>query len=152
SKLMIIDDRFFTVGSANLMNRSFRVDYELNVSFDAAQEPPLRAAQLAEELRSLRASLLAEHSGLTATTPFRAADTLVQRVDEICELPDSKLACQALRLPATDGPVRAEVFDPSGPFSWAAFDVALEQALSEDHGPVRSRARRFGQRLGLVDI
>lgn len=152
SKLMIVDDRLLTIGSANLMNRSFRVDYELNVSFDAALEPPERAARLTDEIASLRASLLAEHAGLAECDSFRAVDTLVKRVDEVCELRDSKLACQALRFPPTDGPLRAEVFDPSGPFRWESFDVAIEQALSEDHGPVRSRARRFGQRLGLVDI
>ena len=33
-KLMIVDDRFLTIGSANLTNRSTSVDSELNVSIE----------------------------------------------------------------------------------------------------------------------
>ena len=35
SKAMIVDDRFFTVGSANTTNRSMGLDTELNVAWEA---------------------------------------------------------------------------------------------------------------------
>jgi phospholipase D1/2 len=59
SKLMIVDDRFLSVGSANLTNRSLALDTELNLSVecDDAQEP------LGLSIRAIRASLLAEHTG-----------------------------------------------------------------------------------------
>lgn len=60
SKLMIVDDRFFTMGSANLTNRSMGVDTELNASWEisSAEDPRLERA-----IRRVRVSLLAEHTG-----------------------------------------------------------------------------------------
>ncbi|MBK7861547.1 MAG: phospholipase [Archangiaceae bacterium] len=55
SKLMIVDDTFLTVGSANLTNRSMGVDTELNVTVEGPE--------LEEAIRAIRVSLLKEHSG-----------------------------------------------------------------------------------------
>ncbi len=60
SKLLIVDDRFLTVGSANASNRSMGLDSELNVAFEASAAEP----ELAESIRAARANLLAEHGGL----------------------------------------------------------------------------------------
>jgi phosphatidylserine/phosphatidylglycerophosphate/cardiolipin synthase-like enzyme len=59
SKLMIVDDRFLDIGSANLTNRSASVDTELNASFEteSAGDP------LHESILRLRLGLLAEHLG-----------------------------------------------------------------------------------------
>ncbi|MBL8955977.1 MAG: phospholipase [Myxococcaceae bacterium] len=60
SKLMIVDDTFMTIGSANLTDRSLGVDTELNVSVEAkGADDPLVAS-----LRTIRAGLLTEHIGL----------------------------------------------------------------------------------------
>jgi hypothetical protein len=59
AKLMIVDDRFLTVGSANLTNRSMVLDTELNLSVEA----PDAHDALARSIRGVRASLLAEHTG-----------------------------------------------------------------------------------------
>lgn len=80
SKLVIVDDRFLTVGSANLNNRSMGVDTELNVAFEA-REPTTR---LGRSIRRLRTSLLAEHVGARTLSAVRAlarADGLVARLD-----------------------------------------------------------------------
>ncbi len=59
SKLTIVDDRFMTVGSANLTNRSMNLDTELNVSWEARHdEHAMRAA-----IRQACARLLGEHVG-----------------------------------------------------------------------------------------
>ncbi|HYX35764.1 MAG TPA: phospholipase D-like domain-containing protein [Oligoflexus sp.] len=42
SKLMIVDDQFLTLGSANLNNRSMGLDTECNVTIDARQQPHLQ--------------------------------------------------------------------------------------------------------------
>ena len=60
SKLMIVDDRFLTVGSANFTNRSLGVDSEINVSWEA---PPGRDRRVEVAIRRARISLLAEHIG-----------------------------------------------------------------------------------------
>ena len=61
SKLLIVDDRFLTMGSANLSNRSMGLDTELNVSWEAYSEEHEGAIQ---SIRKARTSLLMEHSGL----------------------------------------------------------------------------------------
>lgn len=60
SKLMAVDDRFLTIGSANATNRSMGLDNELNISFEAGPGDDA----LSRSLRRLRLDLLSEHSCL----------------------------------------------------------------------------------------
>ena len=39
SKVLIVDDRFLSVGSANISNRSMGMDTELNLSWEAGRRP-----------------------------------------------------------------------------------------------------------------
>ena len=64
SKVMVVDDRFLTVGSANLTNRSMGVDTELNASFEA--EDP--RSPLAQSIARARVSLIEEHLGAALDT------------------------------------------------------------------------------------
>lgn len=65
SKVMIVDDLFLTVGSANLTNRSLSVDTELNASFEAqGPDDPIAA-----DIAAARRSLLAEHLGSADPEP-----------------------------------------------------------------------------------
>jgi phosphatidylserine/phosphatidylglycerophosphate/cardiolipin synthase-like enzyme len=59
SKLLLVDDRFLSVGSANMNNRSLGYDTELNVSWESVEEDNLSAS-----IRDARINLLAEHTGL----------------------------------------------------------------------------------------
>ncbi len=61
SKLMIVDDRFMTLGSANTSNRSMGLDTELNISWEAYSE---EREGLVRSIRDARTSLLREHAGL----------------------------------------------------------------------------------------
>lgn len=65
SKLMIVDDRFVRIGSANLNNRSMGYDTECDLAMEALTET--HAAAIA----GLRCRLLAEHLG---ATPERVAE------------------------------------------------------------------------------
>lgn len=60
SKMMIIDDRFLTVGSANTTNRSMGLDSELNISWEASS---IRELRLMRSIRKFRVELLLEHTG-----------------------------------------------------------------------------------------
>ena len=60
SKLLLVDDRFLTIGSANTTNRSMGLDTELNVSWEA---DPFKDTELMQSIRGLRVSLIAEHAG-----------------------------------------------------------------------------------------
>lgn len=62
SKLLIVDDRFITIGSANTTNRSMGADTELNASFETVSGS--RFSPLRKSIRQLRISLLAEHTGI----------------------------------------------------------------------------------------
>lgn len=60
SKLLIVDDCFMTVGSANTTNRSMGLDNELNISFEAGSKHDYA---LISSLKRIRADLLWEHMG-----------------------------------------------------------------------------------------
>ena len=83
SKLMIVDDRFLTVGSANLTNRSMGLDSELHVAWEQQGEH----GRLIENIRNVRVGLLAEHAGLSASDAacLEASEGLVARLDALAD-------------------------------------------------------------------
>jgi phospholipase D1/2 len=101
SKLLVVDDRFLTVGSANLTNRSMGVDTELHVSWEATGSSE-HDAQLRQRIEAFRVSLLAEHTGLdhdealAAATDLGSVDGLVARLDGLTRLPNARLTRHAL--------------------------------------------------------
>ena len=60
AKLLIIDDRFLMVGSANTNNRGMGLDTEINLSWEARDEHDIKFVR---SVRDARVSLLAEHIG-----------------------------------------------------------------------------------------
>lgn len=71
AKLLIVDDRFVCVGSANVSNRSMGFDTECDLALDAGGRRDVQKA-----IARLRDSLLAEHLGtLPETVMARIADT-----------------------------------------------------------------------------
>jgi phosphatidylserine/phosphatidylglycerophosphate/cardiolipin synthase-like enzyme len=79
SKLLIVDDRFMTLGSANCTNRSFGVDSELNLVWESEQ----RRGPLGKSIARIRASLLSEHAGIPFDERLLEADRLMERIDEL---------------------------------------------------------------------
>jgi phospholipase D1/2 len=98
SKLMIVDDRFLTVGSANFTNRSMGVDSELHVAW----EHDGRAGPLVEAIRQVRVSLLAEHAGLAAAdaASLEATEGLVARLDALADRGGARLQRHGAPTPA----------------------------------------------------
>ena len=91
SKLMVVDDRFLTVGSANFTNRSMGVDSELHGSWEAKEA---NDRKLIRSIRRVRVSLLAEHSGLSGVTTVRhlaQIDGLVRRLNDNAARPGARL-------------------------------------------------------------
>ncbi len=68
SKVLVVDDAFARVGSANLANRSMGLDSECDLAFEADGRDDLRRA-----IASLRDGLLAEHLDVA---PARVAELL----------------------------------------------------------------------------
>ncbi|MBX3227318.1 MAG: phospholipase [Labilithrix sp.] len=80
SKLMIVDDRYFIVGSANLTNRSMTIDSEIVAAYEA--RPHDRA--LVNALRRIRVRLLLEHTGERADVrTLVRPEGLVSRLDAL---------------------------------------------------------------------
>ena len=92
SKLMIVDDRFMTVGSANFTNRSMSLDSELNLSWEAGPDDRV----LRNAIKRARVRLLLEHVGvfagaretLRAVLPVRG---LVARLDALAASGQARL-------------------------------------------------------------
>jgi phospholipase D1/2 len=106
SKLLLVDDRFLTVGSANLTNRSMGVDTELNVAWEA-RPGSADDDRLVEGIRRLRVSLLAEHAGLAepaAAGEVSARDLadpekLVELLDRLSSSDNSRLTRHIMASP-----------------------------------------------------
>lgn len=82
AKLMIIDDVFFTMGSANLANRSMTVDSEINAVWVA----PPGDHELHNAIRRVRTRLLIEHLGEAADVRVVARpEGLVGRLNRLIE-------------------------------------------------------------------
>jgi phospholipase D1/2 len=85
SKLFLVDDRFLSVGSANMNNRSLGYDTELNVAWEIFSDDP--------SIRDVRVNLLAEHTGLelAACGELRRIKGLVKYLDHLADDGSSRL-------------------------------------------------------------
>jgi phospholipase D1/2 len=129
SKLMAIDDRFLTVGSANLTNRSMEVDSELHAAWEAAPHE-----RLTRRIRRLRVSLLAEHAGLAgaaAIRPLVSIPGLVARLDQVAQRPGARLQIHGPPRPAQQAAMK--IIDPEDlPFDPARAHYRDGAALDDD--------------------
>jgi phospholipase D1/2 len=84
SKLLLVDDRFLSTGSANMNNRSMGYDTELNVAWEVPSPDP--------SIKNVRASLLAEHTGLDpACTELQSTKGLVDYLNRLADNGSSRL-------------------------------------------------------------
>ncbi|WER47783.1 VTT domain-containing protein [Cupriavidus sp. WKF15] len=111
SKVMIVDDRLITVGSANLSNRSFGLDTECNLVIESNGD-----ARVAASIRAMRERLLCEHLAVTPEV-LRQAMAMHPRLND---------ALRALHRPAGR---TLEPFTPSVPED---VDAALPDAMLLD--------------------
>jgi phospholipase D1/2 len=129
SKLMIVDDRLLTVGSANLTNRSLAVDTELNATVETVQQ----SDSLGRSIRQIRATLLGEHTG---GPDVDRVDGLVAALDEVAARGDAP-ACRLRRHPSPTSDEQAilSVLDPQrlpfDPDSVEEQDSSLLQGLKK---------------------
>jgi phosphatidylserine/phosphatidylglycerophosphate/cardiolipin synthase-like enzyme len=113
AKLMIVDDDFLRIGSANLNNRSMGLDTECDLALEAKTDAARRT------IARLRDRLLAEH---TDTTPSEVAaatagqGTLIRGIESL----NCNDRCLRPLLPDNRGPTRwvfgTRLLDPVRPF------------------------------------
>ncbi len=107
SKVLIVDDTFLVIGSANFTERSMGVDSELCLAWEAEGD-----AELASDIREFRAALLAEHAGASAAR-FLEVEGLVERIDALTGAGRRLESCCFERQSAS--PLRNQIFDPGEP-------------------------------------
>jgi len=116
AKLMIIDDRILRIGSANMNNRSLGLDSECDIFIDC-DRPGNESA--CANIKALRASLLAEHCGLSAERVTQLLDAGTSMHDIIKNEKGNGPHLRLLELPELDeaDKVIAEnaVLDPEKP-------------------------------------
>ncbi len=147
AKVMVIDDRFLRVGSANLSNRSMGYDSECDVAVEA-EGAPRRAARIA----AVRDRLLAEHLGVSpadVTAAVAAHGSLVAAIDAL-----APRALRALVRIDDAQPAWAETLVPAVALADPERPLDAER-LIQQFMPAElreSRGRRFLQSGGLLLI
>lgn len=145
AKLMIVDDRFFTLGSANLANRSLGVDSEINLVIERDGVDPT--------IRGWRQRLLAEHLGAALETLAATEAKEGSIINTIATLndPDAARHCRRLVLERQSLPEpleeMADLADPPEPI---IPDQLFGPAL-----PLRQRRRLrrgLGRAAGLAGL
>ncbi|MEF2071612.1 phospholipase D-like domain-containing protein [Consotaella aegiceratis] len=119
SKLIVVDDVFLRIGSANLSNRSIGLDTECDIGFEAEN------AVTRQAIANVRNRLLAEHLGSDAETvraTIAAEGSLLKAVDR---LTIGERQLRPLAAMDDDGPVRSvpgtRFLDPVAPFGSAGW-------------------------------
>ena len=117
SKVMIVDDTFLRIGSANLSSRSMAVDTECDVAVAGTDE------DVRTGIGAVRDRLLADHLGVTASEVASAFAETGSLIETITRLQGGSHTLQPLpdRAPGwLDGlPDEVHVFDPAEPIDAA---------------------------------
>ena len=149
SKLMIVDDRFLTVGSANLTNRSLGIDTELQVSWDAPGESAADG-RLVRSIRRVRDEPPRRARGSHAWRDLRRLARpagLVARLDALSGRPGARLHRHG---PSTSGQQAImRIFDPDDlPFDPETDDAGRDEPAEERRGSVGAALARIARALG----
>jgi phosphatidylserine/phosphatidylglycerophosphate/cardiolipin synthase-like enzyme len=127
SKILVIDDRLFRVGSSNLTNRSMCLDTECDLTIEATSA----AHRLG--ISRLRNGLLAEHLGMSV----EAVDAFLSQETSLIRLVDSRRENdRCLRqLPSDARPIEmvlgSELVDPSRPVTADAVIEAMASSMAD---------------------
>jgi phospholipase D1/2 len=109
SKLMLVDDRFLSIGSANMNNRSMGYDTEVNVAWEVPSHD--------HSIRDVRVNLLAEHTGLDpACGELRNTKGLVDYFNALAAKGSSRLRHHPLEIVSEDYQWVTSVFPDGLPF------------------------------------
>jgi phosphatidylserine/phosphatidylglycerophosphate/cardiolipin synthase-like enzyme len=128
SKVLIIDNRLMTIGSANCTNRSMSFDSELNLVWECTDD-----RSLSTSIARVRARLLSEHAGVEHDAAFEQTEGLVARIDAL--LGHSKLRLRELPASTESIPQAsfiAQAFDPEKALTELELDELLEPQIKRD--------------------
>jgi phosphatidylserine/phosphatidylglycerophosphate/cardiolipin synthase-like enzyme len=150
SKVLIVDDRLLSVGSANITNRSMGMDTELNLSWEAAPDD----RDLVRSIRRVRANLLAEHTGLRRLSERRALGSMDNLVKYLNDHAD-RLNCRLRRHTMSSFLEEASwikdlmpddlSFDPERPL----IEESINEAISRDRNSIFAKGLVLLNELAL---
>lgn len=116
AKIMVIDDQELRIGSANVNNRSMRLDTECDVAIDARQQPN---DTISARIRTIRDSLIAEHLGVDAervTQRIAESGSLIATIEALRGNARSLVRYTVPELSSVEQWLADnEVLDPEGP-------------------------------------
>ena len=118
SKVLLVDDRFVSIGSANMTNRSLGLDTELNLSWEHEHA--------VDDITELRASLLAEHCGSSDSRRYLDIDGLVERLD--ADTFSTRLHRYIIDSADDCDPLLSLATDPVSPAGSGALDERIDEA------------------------
>lgn len=131
SKVMVVDDTFLTVGSANLSNRSMGLDTECNIAIESRGD-----ATIARGIRAVRERLLAEHLGTEPETVAAAHaqhGTLAGAIDALATNARKLVPFDPELSPELDALVpESHAIDPERPIDP---EVLVEELVEPDEAP-----------------
>lgn len=126
SKVLIVDDRFLSVGSANLTERSMGLDSELSLTWEADAH-----SELSRDIRHVRASLLAEHSERDGRE-LEGEEGMVSVIDRWMASSSRLRPCHFESEGANV--VKNLIFDPGGPSTIAGAQSLVASVLEGERG------------------
>ena len=137
SKVMIVDDEFVRIGSANCSHRSMGMDSECDVAVEAGGSATVR-----EGIRRIRDRMLAEHLGMrpaAVSDEIARAGTLRALIDACTGADRTLVAIETPPGSAGGAPdLLKAAADPDEPFSAGAVDYLIP-SVDAAHGRVPVR-------------
>ena len=141
SKVLVVDDEFLTVGSANLNNRSMGLDTECNIAVEARGQPDQTKA-----IASLRDRLLAEHLGVDPAQfaqKLATTGSLIATIEALRGNPRTLSPLNTDAVSELDTPlVDAALMDPEAPVN--------PDKLLDDFVPLESRPPARSRLVGIA--
>ncbi len=141
SKVLVVDDEFLTVGSANLNNRSMGLDTECNIAVEARGQP-----DQAKAIASLRDRLLAEHLGVDPAQfaqKLTTTGSLIATIEALRGNPRTLTPLDTDAVSELDTPlVDAALMDPEAPVD--------PDKLLDDFVPPESRPSARSRLVGIA--
>ncbi|HJV86496.1 MAG TPA: VTT domain-containing protein [Noviherbaspirillum sp.] len=143
SKVFAVDDRLFSIGSANLSNRSMALDTECNLTIEACGPDEERIASVISRLRS---RLLAEHMDTSVETmdaEVHRHNSLHRAVDALQHSERALRPLDPVVSPELDALIPEQaLFDPETPID--PDELVVEFVPSESRKPLPRRLTGIG--------
>jgi phospholipase D1/2 len=164
SKLALFDDRWLTVGSANLNHRSMGFDVECNLVLEAVTD------EHRQRLQFLRDQLIAEHTGMEVPELREVLKIHgLAQLPEVVQRPRRLVRTSSAAVTATFGPILAPLFDRDAQWPRPANDTPPKQrslllvgacaaigisvgALMADDAPIIASVQKMFQALASESV